>query len=168
MAKFEMELPTDLIKSFQGLEQKTGEALEIMTEAGAEYVAQKIKATAPKDIRDFVKITKPYKTPSDGGINTKVYVSGYLPFSNPNRVYFTRSGGGGKSYSTTKGVPADFLAMLYEYGRSTAPFPKHPFLRKAFKDKGIEEAMINAPKLRAYKDLWGSDDFVSNWISNLR
>ena len=168
MAKFNMELPTDLIKSLEGLEKNTSKALEVMTEAGAEYVVNRLKNTAPQNIRRFVKITKPYRTPSDGGINTKVYYSGYLPFSDPNRQNFTRKGGSGKEYSTTKGVPVDFLAMLYEYGRSTAPFPKHPFLRKAFKDKGIEEAMIKTPKLKFYRDLWGEDDFVSNWIHNLK
>ena len=168
MAKLNLELPTDLIKQMEALEGGADKAFEAMTEAGAEYVASKLRSTAPSTIQPYVKISKTYKTPSDGGINTKVYYSGYLPFSNPNRSYFSRKGGGGTTYSTTKGVPADFLAQLYEYGRSTAPFPKKPFFRKAFKDKGIEEAMIKSPKVNFYKDLWGADDFTSNWIHNLK
>ena len=146
MAKFEMELPTDIIKTIEKVYDNTDEIFGEMTRAGAEVVQKNVENNAPDTIRNHVKATKTYKTPSDDGINTKVYINGYIPFSNPNRASFTRKGGSGKKYSTTKGVPADFIAMLYEYGRSTAPFPKHPFLRKSFKKAEIEKAMLNAQK----------------------
>lgn len=165
MAKFEMELPTELIKELEGLEKNTDKALAEMTQAGAEYVANKLMNTAPTVLKNHIKMTKPYKTPTDGGINTKVYFSGYIPFSDANRKYFQRKGGSGKTYYATEGVPADFLAQLYEYGRSTSPFPKKPFVRKAFKDKGITEAMVRSPRVKFYKDLWGESDFVNDWIS---
>ena len=146
MAKFELQLPDTLMKDFQKIYDNADEIFGEMTQAGAEVVEKNMKANAPSKLGNYVKTTKVYKTPSDDGINTKVYISGYLPFSSPGRKYFSRSGSSGKSYRTTDGVPADFLAKIYEYGRSTAPFPKHPFVRKAFKKSDIEKAMLDAQK----------------------
>lgn len=144
MAKFKVELPTDIIKEMESVYKNTDHIIGEMTRAGAETVEHNMRSMAPDDIKPFIKLSKTYKTPSDGGINTKVIISGYLPFSNPARKVFIRSGGSGKKYETTKGVPVDFLAQLYEYGRSTAPWPKRPFMRKSFKRKEIEEAMLKA------------------------
>lgn len=141
---FKMELPDEVIKEFEKINKNAEDIFGEMTKAGAEVVARNMQNYAPSTISSHVKVSKIYKTPSNGKINTKAYVSGYLPFSDPNRKYFTRSGGSGKSYSTERGVPADFLAKLYEYGRSSAPFPKVPFLRKSFKNKEIEDAMLKA------------------------
>lgn len=146
MAKFEMELPTDIIKDIQRIYDNSDEIFGEMTRAGAEVVQKNVKDNAPDTIKSYVKVTKTYKTPTDDGINTKVYINGYIPFSNPNRTAFVRRGASGKQYATTKGVPADFIAILYEYGRSTAPFPKHPFLRKSFKRAEIEKAMLTAQR----------------------
>ena len=144
MAKFKVQLPTEIIKDFEKINKNTSRIFGEMTEAGAKVVAENMRNNAPTTISGYIKITKIYRTPSNGAINTKAYVKGYIPFSNPNRKGFTRSGGSGKSYTSTEGVPAEFLAMLYEYGRTTAPFPKHPFLRKSFKKKEIEQAMLEA------------------------
>ena len=146
MARFELELPTDIIKTIDKIYDNSDEIFGEMTRAGAEVVKKNVESNAPDLIRTYAKTTKTYKTPSDDGINTKVYLNGYIPFSSPNRSAFVRKGGNGKNYSTSKGVPVDFLAMLYEYGRSTAPFPKHPFLRKSFKKAEIEKAMLDAQK----------------------
>lgn len=146
MAKFKVELPTEVIKEIQSIYNNTGEIFGKMTEAGAKVVAENMKNNAPEILRKYVRLTKIYRTPTNGGINTKAYVKGYIPFSNPNRQYFSRKGGSGKTYTSTEGVPAEFLSILYEYGRSTAPFPKHPFLRKSFKKKEIEKAMLEAQK----------------------
>ena len=164
MAKFEMEVPNELIKQFQTLSDNCEEIFGEMTKAGAEVVAKNMAAAAPSQLKPYIITTKTYKTPSDGGINTKVMVSGYIPFSNPNRVYFTRSGGNGKSYSTPKGVPADFLAQLYEYGRSSAPWPKRPFMRKSFKKDEIAEAMSRVQN-KMYRDIFGAEDFVNERIT---
>lgn len=146
MAKFKLELPTEIIKQFETVNKNTTKIFGEMTKAGAEVVASNMRNNAPDTINRHVKLTKVYRTPTNDGINTKAYVKGYIPFSNPNRKGFTRKGGSGKSYTSTEGVPAEFLANLYEYGRSTAPFPKHPFLRKSFKKKEIEAAMLQAQK----------------------
>ncbi len=144
MAKFELELPTEVMKDVQFIYDNTENIFGAMTRAGADVVEVNMRNNAPDMIRNFIKKTRTYRTPSDDGINTKVYASGYIPFSDPNRKSFSRKGGNGKTYTSTEGVPVDFLANLYEYGRSTPSFPKHPFLRKSFNKKQIEDAMLSA------------------------
>ena len=141
MAKFNLELPTDVMKDFRRIYDDSDKIFGAMTTAGAEVAASKIKATVPvRDMASHVKITRVYKTPTDDGINTKVYLSGYLPFKG-NRTTFVRRGREGSAvYSTSKGIPVDFLGMVFEYGRSYPSFPKKPFLRKAFSKKAIETA----------------------------
>ena len=159
MAKFNLELPTELIKDIEKLNNNAEDIFGEMTRAGAAVVVKNLENNAPSNLRPYIKMTRTYKTPSDNGINTKAYISGYMPFSNPNREYFSRAGGNGKSYSTNKGVPADFIAQLYEYGRSTAPFPKKPFLRKSFKKDEIEKAMLKVQNKR-FGDIFGADEVV--------
>lgn len=146
MATFNLELPSDLMKDLKKVYDNSDKIFGEMTRAGAEVVEANVKNNAPEVLKSHVKVSRTYHTPTDGGINTKVYISGYIPFSDPNRKYFSRSGGSGKKYKTTDGVPADFLAQIYEYGRSSAPFPKKPFLRKSFKKDQIEQAMLEAQK----------------------
>jgi hypothetical protein len=146
MAKFNLELPTEMMNDLKKIYDNSDEIFGEMTRAGAEVVEDQVKVNAPEVLKTHVKVSRTYKTPTDGGINTKVYLSGYIPFSDPNRKYFSRSGGSGKKYVTSDGVPADFLANIYEYGRSNAPFPKKPFLRKSFKKDQIEKAMLEAQK----------------------
>ena len=147
MAKFNLELPSEIMKDVDKIYKNSDAIFGGMTKAGAEVALNNAKANCPnKKLHSHIKLSKIYKTPSDDGINTKVVITGWIPFSNPNRKFFTRSGAGGDKYSSTEGVPADFLAKLYEYGRSNAPFPKKPFFRKAFKKKQIESAMLTAQK----------------------
>ena len=133
MAKFKQELPNDLIKEFAKLEKNTDKMLEEMTEAGAQVVLQNIKASIPSswytsNIIKCLKITRPYKTPSDDGINTKVAIYGY--FINRNK----------------EKIPAPLVANVTEYGRSNSPYPKKPFLRKSFKKAQITKAMEQVQK----------------------
>lgn len=146
MAKFNLELPSDLMKDLKKVYDDSDKIFGEMTRAGAEVVESNVQNNAPQVLKSHVKVSRTYHTPTDGGINTKVYISGYIPFSDPNRKYFSRKGGSGKTYKTSDGVPADFLAQVYEYGRSTSPFPKKPFLRKSFKKDQIEQAMLEAQK----------------------
>lgn len=147
MAKYKMELPTEIMKDFQKIYDNSEQIFGEMTKAGAETVLQTVKATAPNsDIASHAKLTRTYKTPSDDGINTKVYFSGYIPFKGRRRSFARRGRKGGRVYTTTKGIPVDFLAMVYEYGRSGYPFPKKPFFRKAWNKGKIEQAMLEAQK----------------------
>lgn len=133
MAKFELELPTDIMKDFQKIHDNADEIFGKMTKAGAEVVESNIRANVPEGIRnskmmDCLKVTKVFKTPSDDGINTKVAFYGY--FKNEN----------GET------VPAPLVANVFEYGRSGLPFPKQPFMRKSFKKGEIEQAMLKAQR----------------------
>ena len=128
MARFKEELPNELIKEFEKLDKDTHKMLEEMTEAGAKVVLANIKSSVPKSwyssgIMKCLKVTRPYKTPSDDGVNTKIAFYGYFINRNKERI------------------PAPLVANVTEYGRSNSPYPKKPFLRRAFKKSEIEKAM---------------------------
>ena len=133
MARFEMQLPTEIMKDFQKINDNADEIFGEMTKAGAEVVDHNIRANLPQSIRNSkmmqcLQTTRVYKTPSNDGINTKVAFYGY----------FVNEDG--------KTVPAPLVANVFEYGRSNAPFPKQPFLRKSFKKSEIEKAMLDAQR----------------------
>jgi hypothetical protein len=128
LARFNQELPNDIIKQVTQLEKNTEKMLAEMTEAGAKVVLGNIKASVPSswyssNIMKCLKVTKTYKTPSDDGINTKIAFYGY--FINRNK----------------EKIPAPLVANVTEYGRSNSPYPKKPFLRKSFKKAQIQKAM---------------------------
>lgn len=128
MAKFELELPNDIMKQFSDLDKNLDKMLGEMTEAGARVVLQNIKTNVPhswfsSNIMKCLKVTKVYKTPSDDGVNTKVAFYGY---------FINRNG---------EKIPAPLVANVTEYGRSNSPYPKKPFMRKSFKKADIEKAM---------------------------
>ena len=72
MARFEGELPNELIQQFERLQLNTEKMLEEMTKAGAQTVYSNMKAAAPKVLADHIVITRTYKTPSDI-INNRYY-----------------------------------------------------------------------------------------------
>ena len=126
MARFNTELPYDLIKEIEELDINTEKMLGEMTKTGAETVYRKILKNIPKsfqnsDIMNCLKITKTYKTKSDDGINTKVAFYGY--------------------FKNKRGVeePAPLVANVFEHGTSTVR--KQPFMRKSFKKSEIEAEM---------------------------
>lgn len=126
MARFNVELPNDLIKEFEHLEVDTEKMMSEMTKAGAKLVYNKVIKNIPKSfhnskIMKCFKITKTYKTKSDDGINTKVAFYGY--FKNKRGVL----------------TPAPLVANVFEYGTSTVA--KQPFMRKSFKKSEIEAEM---------------------------
>jgi hypothetical protein len=129
LARFKAELPNDIIKQFESLDKNTHKMLAEMTEAGAKVVVSNIKASVPSswyssNIMKCLKVTKTYRTPSDDGVNTKIAFYGY--FINRNK----------------EKIPAPLVANVTEYGRSSSPYPKKPFLRKSFKKAQIEKAML--------------------------
>lgn len=133
MALFNIELPNDILRDIEKLDKDTQKMLEEMTEAGARVVLSNIKSSVPASwytsgIMKCLKITKPYKTPSDDGVNTKVAFYGY--FINRNN----------------EKIPAPLVANVTEYGRSNSPYPKKPFLRRSFKKAQIEKAMQDVQK----------------------
>ena len=133
MARFKANLPNDLMKEFAKVEKNTDKMLEEMTEAGAKVVLSNIKSSIPaswysSNIIHCLKVTKPYKTPSDDGVNTKIAFYGYFINRNKERI------------------PAPLVANVTEYGRSNSPYPKKPFLRMSFKKAQIEKAMEQVQK----------------------
>lgn len=128
MASFDAEMPAELLKLFDELGADTHKMLGEMTQAGAEAVLANVKANVPasfrgSDIMNCLHITRVYRTPSDGGVNTKVAFYGY----------FENEAG--------EVVPAELVCNVMEYGRSRAPVRKHPFMRKSFRKSDIEAAM---------------------------
>lgn len=131
MAKFELELPNDILKDFEKIYGNTDKIFGAMTKAGAEEVEKNVKANVPESfkkskIMKCLKVTKTYKTKTDDGINNKVAFYGY--FINHNGVK----------------TPAPLVANVFEYGSSKVT--KKPFMRKSFKKKQIEKAMLEAQK----------------------
>ena len=131
MARFDVELPNDLMKQFEALDINTEKMLSSMTKVGAEVVYNKILSNIPKsfknsEIMKCLKITKVYKTPSDDGINTKVAF--YRYFKNKRGIE----------------TPAPLVANIFEHGTSTVK--KQPFMRKSFKKSEIEKAMLEEQK----------------------
>ena len=124
MAKFNEELPYELMKVFEDLETDCDEMFGEMCKAGAEVVCNNVKANmkkafkTTKSLEKGLKITKVYKTPSDDGINVHVGFYGY----------------------NEEGVPIPLIAQAREYGTSRGE-TKKPFFRKSFKKKDIEQAM---------------------------
>lgn len=128
MARFTLELPTDVMEDIQQIASDADEIFGGMTRAGAEVALQRVKANAPagwkgSEIMNCIGLTRTYKTPSDDGINTKVIISGY--FTNEN---------GAKT-------PAPLVANVTEYGSSKQQ--KRPFFRKSFNRGEIEDAMLS-------------------------
>lgn len=128
MARFEMELPDDVLKDVTFIEEKSVTIFGGMTKAGAEYVRNNVVSGMPEGMKQAglasaVKVTRTYRTPSDDGINNKVIMGGY--FVNRNGVK----------------TPIPLVANLFEYGSSSGKYPKHPFFRKAFRKSEIEAIM---------------------------
>ena len=133
MAKFNAELPNDLIKAFDELETNSSTMMGEMCKAGAAVVYDKVVAGIGKAFKSTetllrgLKVTKVYETPSDDGINVHIGFYGY-DTENPTKQY-------------PKGKPIPLIAMAREYGTSSGE-KKKPFLRKSFSKKDIEQAML--------------------------
>ena len=134
MARFNAELPNDLMKAFEELEIEAPRMMGEMCEAGAEVVRNKVVANLGKAFKRTgtllkgLKITRVYKTPSDDGINVHVGFYGYDKESKPTKRH-------------PKGTPIPLIAMAREYGTSRGE-KKVPFFRKSFSKKEIEQAMM--------------------------
>ena len=132
MAKFDLQLPNEIISEMEKIYNDSDAIFGGMTKAGAEQVEANVRTNVPSsfhgsDIMNCLRITKVYKTPSDGGINTKVGFFGYFTNKNGRRT------------------PAPLVCNVFEYGSKNHP-NKKPFLRKSFNKAQIERAMLEAQK----------------------
>ena len=111
MARFDAEIPTELLKTFEELETNCEDIFGKMTRAGAEAVYKNVKSNmasafkTTKSLDRGLKITKVYKTPSDDGINVYIGFYGYDPDSKPTKRH-------------PKGTPIPLIAQAREYGTS--------------------------------------------------
>lgn len=134
MARFNAELPNDLIKVFDELETNVPEMMGEMCKAGATVVYNKVvnnlkkSFNSTKSLMEGLKITRVYKTPSDDGIDVHVGFYGYVKGSKPTKRH-------------PYGKPIPLIALAREYGTSSGE-KKKPFFRKAFAKKDIEQAML--------------------------
>lgn len=150
MANFINVLPDSVIKDIQKIYKNSDEIFGSMTQAGAKVVEKNIRRNAPKGVRNEpklmnkLKVSRVYKTPSDGGINTKT-------------AFFYGNGSESGYFNNRTGAktPIPLVLNAFEYGtkerytkeglhrgRIEAP-TKHPFLRKSFNKTEIEKAMLN-------------------------
>ena len=136
MAKFNAELPNDLIKVFDELETNASTMMGEMCKAGATVVYNKVVSGLGKAFKSTgsllkgLKVTKVYHTPSDDGINVHIGFYGYDGV--PTKKY-------------PKGTPIPLKALAREYGTSSGE-QKKPFFRKSFAKKDIEQAMMEVQK----------------------
>jgi len=124
MAKFEMELPNEIVKQMEELSIGSTDMMKKMTEAGARVVYGNVKSNLSRaldsktgDLANSLVLSKPYKNSKDE-IATKVAFYGY----------------------DRNGIPNPLKAMAREFGTSRGE-SKKPFLRPAFKKAEIEQAM---------------------------
>lgn len=133
MAKFNAELPNDLMKMFDDLETNAPDMMGEMCKAGATVVHNKMVANIGRafgrtdTLLKGLKVTRVYKSPSDDGVNVHIGFYGY----NTDK----------KTKAHPQGVPIPLIAMAREYGTSSGE-QKKPFMRKSFAKKDIEQAML--------------------------
>ena len=131
MAKFKAEIPKDVLEDIGFLSNNYKKIFGGMTHEAAEVVARNVLSNLPQgmqdsEIKNNLKVSKIYETPSDDGINSKVLFAGY--FVNKNGVV----------------TPAPLVANVFEYGSSK--FDKRPFFRKSFNKAQIKRVMLKAQK----------------------
>lgn len=141
MAKFNAEIPNDLLKQFQELETKCSDIFGEMTQEGAKTVYKNVKSNMRKAFNDTKSLEK-------GLVLSKVQAT-----SDGNSV---QTWIGFMGYND-KGVAIDLIAKAREYGtygsnpnsksnKDTPGEKKVAFFRKSFKKKEIEEAMLKVQK----------------------
>ena len=127
MAKFDAVIPYVILKDFMTLYRDSPKMYGEVLKAGGEVAYETVKANAPasfkkSNIMRKLKMTKVYRTPSDGAINIKIGFYGY--FINHNK----------------KVTPAPLVANVFEYGSSK--FPKKPFFYRSMRNRQLIIAMM--------------------------
>ena len=145
MAKFDLEVPNDIVKKFEDIDKNYDKIFGEMVDKAGDYVYSLIRANmsrvfkSTKSLEQGLKKTKVYKTQSDDGINVHIGFYGYTKGEKPVKVTTTSKSGKKYTYNRS-GVPIPLIAMAREYGTSRGE-AKKPFLRKSFKKKEIEAVM---------------------------
>jgi hypothetical protein len=146
MAKFNCELPTQLINELTKLEQNTPKMMEEMTKAGAEVVKKNVIQNMNASFKNssklvpYLKVTRTYRT-KDGSVNTKVGFYGYYKKGSKK---FSITSKKGTTYSYD-GIPVPLIVRAREFGSSNGE-AKKPFFRKSFNKTQIESEMLKVQK----------------------
>lgn len=134
MASFSGEIPKDLLRVFDELEQNTEDMMSEMVLAGAEVVYNEVSKNMEKSfestetLKEGLKLTRVYKTPSEDAINVHIGFRGYVQGSKPTKRH-------------PQGTPIPLIALAREYGTSSGE-RKKPFFRKSFNKSKINGAML--------------------------
>lgn len=128
MASFESLIPYDLLNELKQICDNSENIFGEMTQEAAKKVESNVRKNIKRSFKDSTEIEKHlsisrvYKT-SDNSINTKVLFSGYM---------VNKAG---------KKVPVPLVVNAREYGSKSGE-KKKPFFRKSFKQKEIENIML--------------------------
>lgn len=150
MAKFDAELPNDLMKQLNALNSGGADAMmdEMLTAAG-EYVTGAVEVNArkvfknpdtvtgnvfvkPQSRKSGLKLSKVYRVKKDYSKNIKIMFIGYKK-------------GSPKTQRFPKGTPIALIAIAREYGTSSGE-ARRPFFRPAFNKSKITEIMMMIQK----------------------
>jgi len=160
MARFEAQLPADILKDVDFLANNAMKIFGGMTKAGAEVAAENMKQRTKKALKSNIagkvaakiKVTKSYTTRKHE-IATAARAYGYVAKSDGKPFYLSKKG---KKYGPYPGIPSALLLNLADNGKSIAStMPaqfrdywngvKYPIVAPAFGDtKRIEKAMLKA------------------------
>lgn len=131
MAEFIFNVNDKFVKDIEKIYNDSEKIFGSMTKVGAVTVRKNVRRNAPSSfkksrIMHHLKVTKTYRTPSDGGINNKVGFYGY----------FTNHRG--------RRTPAPLVVKVFEYGKTN--FLKRPFFRKSFDRSQLYKVMLEQQK----------------------
>lgn len=131
MAEFIFNVNDKFVKDIEKIYNDSEKIFGSMTKVGAVTVRKNVRRNAPSSfkksrIMNHLKVTKTYRTPSDGGINNKVGFYGY----------FTNHRG--------RRTPAPLVVKVFEYGKTN--FLKRPFFRKSFDRSQLYKVMLEQQK----------------------
>lgn len=131
MAEFIFNVNDKFVKDIEKIYNDSEKIFGSMTKVGAVTVRKNVRRNAPLSfkksrIMHHLKVTKTYRTPSDGGINNKVGFYGYFKNHRGRRT------------------PAPLVVKVFEYGKTN--FLKRPFFRKSFDRSQLYKVMLEQQK----------------------
>lgn len=133
MARFEMELPVEIMSELEKRAELSEQMMTEMVTTAAEVVYDEVDKNLARSfkstdtLRRHLKITRVYYKDEDDSINIKIAFYGYDVTKKSSRY--------------PKGVPVPLIALAREYGTRSGE-KKKPFFRKAFRRGRIEDAMM--------------------------
>jgi hypothetical protein len=143
MARFDAEIPAELMQGLENLEKSAPVVFGEMVSAGADTVLRNIRSNMRASFKTTRSLeaglgkTRVYKTPSDDGVAIKVGFRGYSPTH--------------KTKKFNSGVPIPLIAIAREKGTKRGEARK-PFFRKSF-NKGAIEAEMKKVEPKLFKGL---------------